>query len=98
MILTADDDRFFRSNPSRNFRCRLATSDELNACRDMQWFDGNVLAEGCFVHALVRRNLASNGIRAYLIALEPGERGEADVAALWFHAEMDNSCCNEVRQ
>jgi hypothetical protein len=51
MTVHDDERRWFAAHPDRNYRCRVATSAEVETVRSMGWFDnGQRLADGCFVH------------------------------------------------
>jgi len=88
MNILANDDRWFLDNPKRSFRCRIATSQEMDSLREMGALDRKVLADGCFVHCIARFNRSTREIEALLVCLEPGERDEEQCRQAWFRAEL----------
>jgi hypothetical protein len=82
-----DDWRFFRENPGRNYRCRLATPAEV----------ANLAAHGalppdmgdCFVYAFVRH--VGFSVQIIFAAYLPlPELGEAQCAAAWHKRRSDH--------
>jgi hypothetical protein len=89
MTVTDDERAWFARNPTRSYRCRLSTPAEIDALRDMGWFDnGRRLAEGCFLHCLSRIDRTHGDVEAMLVVLPPGERDEAASREAWFAAEQ----------
>jgi hypothetical protein len=88
MNILADDNRWFRNNPKRSYRCRLATSSELDAVRELGVLDRKVLADGCFIHCLIRRNCLTGNIETLAVVLPPMERDEEACRQAWFRAEL----------
>lgn len=88
MTVTDDERAWFARNPTRSYRCRLATPAEIDILREEGWFDnGQRLAGGCFVHCLSRIHRRHGGVEGMLVVLEPGERDEAASREAWFEAE-----------
>jgi hypothetical protein len=85
----ANDRQWFRHNPDRHHRCRIASPAEIDTLRELGCFDnGETLAPNCFVHCLARIDRATGELQALLVVLEPGERDEAACREAWFQAEL----------
>jgi hypothetical protein len=91
--MTVHDDEccWFARNPSRSFRCRLATLAEIDILRDAGWFpDGIRLEPGCFIYAMFHIDRETTTLDGRLAVLEAGPTwDEAACCKAWFACEEE---------
>ena len=87
---TANDWQYFRDNPERNFRMRIATPGELADLRDHGALnDDSVLAQGCSIFALARIDRTKAEVQKLLLVLDAdaSDMDEDDCKAAWRDAD-----------
>ena len=84
---TSNDFQFFRDNPERNFRMRIATHDELADLRSrnrgaLDW----ELQPGCFIYCLVRIRREEPRLEMLMLVWEAdrADMTEAECPRAWF--------------
>jgi hypothetical protein len=89
MTTPLDECLWFRANPDRAHRCRLATPSEVATITAQDWLKGMTIEEGCFVYCLVRILRNEPTMQQLFVVLEPPheDMSEQQCERQWFASE-----------